>query len=90
MTVSGSRITVAVTATLLASSNNRQGDQSVKVQNPTGGQIVYIGGSSVTATAYGYALAVGAEASFVLKSGESLYGIVAATTQVVNVLNSGA
>lgn len=89
MAVSGSRVTVAITATLLASSTNRQGEQTVKVQNPTLGQIVYIGDSTVTATAYGYAIAVGAEASFVIADGESLYGIVAATTQVVNVLATG-
>ena len=92
MAVSGTRVTVATTATLLLTAQGKAGSQqevNVRVQNPTGGQVVFLGNSAVTASAYGYSLAVAGEVLITLKNGESLYGIVAGTTQVVNVLATG-
>lgn len=66
------------------------------LQNPTGGQVVYIGDSDVT-TATGFPIAVGTEfrpeeisyRQLTGKDSERLYGIVAATTQDVHVLVPG-
>lgn len=92
MALTGVRVTVAATATLISSTVTRTGlahTRTVRIQNPVGGQIVYLGGSNVSGTVYGYALAVGAEILLTLSGGDSIYGIVAATTQVVNVLDTG-
>jgi len=93
MAVSGTRPTIATTATIVytAPANSGKGEMKpVRIQNPVGGQVVYLGGTGVTTALYGYALAVGGEVLVNLDAGETLYGIVAATTQQVNVLSNGA
>lgn len=91
MAVTGAAVTVAVTATLLSGADGDaiQG-QSVMVTVPAAGQTVFLGGSGVT-TATGYPVATGTSLPWpvALSVGEALYGIVAGTTQVVNVLRTG-
>jgi hypothetical protein len=90
MAVSTASVTVATTATQLsgADSGGSTSGQSVAVYVPTGGATVYVGSSAVT-TAIGFPVAAGEKMAFSLEPGESLYGIVAASTQAVNVFRSG-
>ena len=95
MAVAGLRITVGTTATLLSSTTpsdpiayNQKG-QSLLIQNPSTTVTVYLGGSNVTSTVYGFALAPQQAISIDLAGGENLYAAVATSTQVVNVLRSG-
>ena len=79
------KVTVSTSATLLAAKGGDVGyPQAVLVSNPTGGATVFLGGSTVNTT-QGFPLLAGAAVS-VDASGEELYGIVAASTQDVNVL----
>jgi hypothetical protein len=74
---------------LAAASGDRDGVRVV-VEVNTGGQSVFLGGSDVT-TANGLQVASGAKShEIVLARGESLYGIVAGTTQVVRVFKTSA
>lgn len=86
------RVTVNATATRLdtpdAAPDYQTPGQVIRVQNPTGGQAVYIGGAGVTAAAYGHELLAGASIEVALAQGDDLWAIVAATTQVVNVLRT--
>lgn len=81
------RVTVATTATRVdaAAAGDHIGECRITILNPTGGQSVFLGGSAVT-TAAGYELVSGASKDFDLEAGETLYGIVTATTQVVHIL----
>lgn len=90
MSVKSTAVTVAATATVLATAAADRDGMKVKVQVPTGGQTVFLGGSDVT-TVNGYAVATGTEAhELTLGRGEILYGIVAATTQAVRVLKTSS
>jgi len=92
MAVKSVAVTVPATAggILLASSVSDRDGVRVRVQVPSGGQTVYLGGSDVT-VANGYAVATGAEShELVLARGEALYGIVAATTQAVRVIKTSS
>jgi len=97
-------VTVAVTATILtADQSDVAPGTSLAVYVPVGGATVFIGGVAVT-TATGYPCLAGTEHFFDLEStgnprllpsslnptSESLYGIVATSTQAVNVLQTGA
>ena len=82
MAITQSRVTVATTATLLASSERRL---RVKIQNPVGGTTVQIGGPNVT-TATGMDLVAGANFDFIVEPNDPLYGIIAAATQAIQVL----
>lgn len=89
MAVTHERVTVATTATVISTAANDRDGHSVCVQNPAGGATVYIGGSGVTTSSYGVALGESSDISIDLLQGEVLYGIVASSTQTVNVLRAG-
>lgn len=85
MSVSGRRVTVTTTATLLSTAT--VSGQSIAVTNK-GAAAVDLGGSTV-ATGAGYSLAVDATASTDLDPGEELYAIAASGTVDVHVLETG-
>lgn len=89
MAVTHSIVSVGTTATVISTAANDRDGHAVCVQNPSSSTTVYIGGTGVTTTDYGVALAGGADISIDLLQGEILYGIVASSTQNVNVLRAG-
>jgi len=82
MAATATRITVSTTATLIATGD--VAGTSVVVRIPAGGNTVTIGGSDSVTTSNGFDLVSGESLSVELDSGEQLYGIVAASTQVVH------
>ncbi len=89
MAVTHNIVSVGATATIISNAGNDRDGHSVLVQNPSESVTVYIGGAGVTTTSYGVALAGGADISIDLLQGEVLYGVVASSTQNVNVLRAG-
>ena len=89
MAVTHNIVSVGATATIISNAANDRDGHSVLVQNPSASVTVYIGGAGVTTTSYGVALAGGADISIDLLQGEVLYGVVASSTQNVNVLRAG-
>jgi len=90
MAIQHARPTVTTTAsTIVAGTNDRSG-QSVLIQNPSAGATVYLGGTGVTSSSYGYALAGGSDIAIEMSAGESLLAITASGTQQINVLKQGA
>lgn len=96
MAVTPSRATVTTSAVLLASNaatDPGEGDYRNRrfiIKNSTGTASVFLGGSGVTtATGLEWAPDDGPLGDIELEPGESLYGIVAATTQTVHVLRTG-
>lgn len=84
--VTTARVTVATTATLLYTAPSSGVCPAspacrVLVRNPSTVS-VYVGDSGVT-TANGFEIAAGDAFGFNLRSGDTLYGIVAAATQVI-------
>jgi hypothetical protein len=80
--------TVATTATALwtdAADTSRGRRRLITIQNRAG-QAIFIGDSTVTTSVYGFTLAVSTSVTFEVAKGDVLYGIVAATTQVVGVM----
>lgn len=90
MAISHERVSVGTTATQISSNYAGKDGQAVSVQNPAAGATVYIGGEGVTTTSYGYSLAGGTDMAVQMQDGEKLYGVVATSTQTVNVLRQGA
>ena len=89
MALSHAIVSVGTTATLLSSSTAGRDGQTVLVQNPTGGATVYLGGTGVTTSSYGFLLEGGVAFAIDLQDNESLYGVVASSTQSVNVIRQG-
>ena len=91
MAINHAIVSVGSTATLLtvAASGGDKDGSTILVQNPTGGQAVYIGGAGVTTSSYGFILAVNSNMSIELNQDEALYGVVASSTQSVAVLRQG-
>lgn len=89
MAVTHSIVSVGTTATVISSAANDRDGHSVCIQNPSASTTVYIGGAGVTTSSYGVALAGGADISLDLLQGEIVYGVVASSTQNVNVLRAG-
>jgi len=105
MAIKASVVTVAATATILtADQSDVPPGTSIAIYVPSGGATVYIGDASVT-TETGYPLLPGTEhffdldptaspsystAAVIHTTSENLYGIVAASTQAVNVIQTGA
>lgn len=100
MAIVSTRPAVSTVATLIAS-NVLADDSSVQVshdwavrsfvaKNATATASVFLGGSDVTAAtpAFEWAITDG-PLTFELEPGESLYGIVAVTTQTLHVLRQG-
>jgi hypothetical protein len=90
MAITHERISVGTTATQISSNYAGKDGQTVSVQNPAAGATVYIGGEGVTTTSYGFALTGGTDMAVEMQDGEKLYGVVASSTQTVNVLRQGA
>lgn len=84
-------VSVGTTATALNTADTSFGAQraTILIQNPTGGATVYIGGSGVTTSSYGYLLAASSELSIDILPDEVLYGVVSTSTQNVAVLKQG-
>jgi hypothetical protein len=91
MAVTHAHVSVAATATVVAAPTTEyhgaRDRVGVSIQN-IGAATVYLGGSDVTTTSYGYQLAAGASMSIDLEYGDTLYGVVAAGTNVVAVLKA--
>jgi len=81
MTISNGAVTIAVTEVAIYA-NVGSSPATVKVSNGAAGQAVYIGATGL-AVADGWTLASDTTESFPLPAGNTLYGIVAGTTQVV-------
>lgn len=90
MAVAGARVAAAATPTIIADATRDRDGVTVVVQNPSGGSSVFLGGSTVSTTAYGHELAAGSTITVTLKRDETLYGVVATGTVTVNVLRLGA
>ena len=86
MSLESSAVTVATTATVIAT--GKTGASWVYLHAPAGGNTVYIGSSTVT-VANGLELPKGSLHEFWLAEADTLYGIVATSTQSVMVLKSG-
>lgn len=89
-------LSVTTTATALNTDTNELPGSignTIIIKVPAGGQIVYVGGSDVTADTTagtgGFPIASGDSLTITAGPGETLYGRVAATTQNVNVLRVG-
>lgn len=87
------RVTVGTSATQLHASSSQQDvaspGQRISVRNPTGAtQAVFIGGPGVTTSSYGRQLAAGESIDVQLDVDGELWAIVAATTQIVDVLRT--
>lgn len=82
MALSTAAVTVATTATLLATADSD--GEAVTVRN-VGGADIFIGASGVT-TANGFTLSDGEVIGFDLEGGASIYAIAAAGTVAVRVL----
>ena len=91
MAINHAIVSVGATATLLtvAASGGGKDGSTILIQNPTGGQAVFLGGAGVTSSSYGYKLAIGSDMSMELNQGEEVYGVVASSTQSVAVLRQG-
>lgn len=89
MAVTHNIVSVGTTATAISSAVSDRDGHSVLIQNPSESVVVYIGGTGVTTASYGVALAGGADISIDLQQGEILFGVVASSTQNVNVLRAG-
>lgn len=88
MPVIGERITVATTATAIFTPTNGAAvdRKSAIIKLPSTAAVpVFLGGSGVT-TGTGYQMAAGDIIDVSLLSGDTIYGIVAAGTEVVHVL----
>ena len=79
-------MTIATTATVIAT--GKTGASWVYLHAPTGGNTIYIGPSTVT-VANGLELPKGALNEIWLAEADTLYGIVATSTQSLMVLKSG-
>ena len=86
MSLESSAVTIGTSATVIA--NGKTGASWVYLHAPTGANTVYIGSSTVT-TANGLELPKGALQTFWLAEADTLYGIVATSTQSLMVLKSG-
>ena len=86
MSLNGSVVTVGTSATVIAT--GKTGASWVYLHAPTGGNTIFIGPSTVT-VANGLELPKGALQTVWLAEADTLYGIVATSTQSLMVLKSG-
>lgn len=85
--ITGSRVTVGTSATLVSSANKV--DQTVAVQNEDASITAYLGGPDVSSTNYGYKLLPGQVFVIRMTVGESLFGCLASGSLPLNVLVKG-
>jgi hypothetical protein len=90
MAILHERVSIGITPTQVSSNFAGKDGQTVSVQNPTGGATVYLGGEGVTTTSYGFELVEDVTFTIEMQNGEKLYGVVASSTQTVNVIRQGA
>lgn len=90
MAVSHQRVTVGTTATQLTSDADGRDGQTISIQVPSGGATVFLGGAGVTTASYGFELLAGVSFAVELQQGEKVFGVVASSTQTVNVFRQGA
>lgn len=81
-------VTVATTATLIANGGARVNPDHVIISVPTGGATVYVGDANVNTSTLGFPVVAGSTFTWPM-TGESIYGCVAASTQVVTIAESG-
>ena len=94
MALQGAIVSVATSATLLSAGVGGRDGQTLLIQNPSTTITVYLGGSDVSSSVYGHALApatatVPSFVSIKLDNGDALYGAVASGTQNLNVIRQG-
>lgn len=88
MSVKHASVSVGTTATsLLTGVTDINENRSIVLTN-AGSASVYIGGSDVTTSVYGYELAAGGELAIDLQQGDVPYGVVASGTVTVRALHS--
>lgn len=80
-------VTVTTSPTLIAGGGARVNPDQVVISVPAAGATVYLGDASVT-TSTGFPVAAGGVFKWGL-TGESVYGVVAASTQAVNIAERG-
>jgi hypothetical protein len=88
MGVRHERVSITTSPTQVSSDFAGRRGQTVSIQNP-GSSTVYLGGSDVTSSSYGFELGAGITFSIDLFDQETLYGVVASGTQTVNVIRQG-
>lgn len=89
MALGHQQVTVTTDPTLLSAVEAGRDGQTVLIQNPAGAVTVYLGASNVSTANYGYLLTNGTDFAIDLQVDEAIYGIVASSTQVVNILRQG-
>jgi len=91
MAIKHSVVSVGTTATALHAGNGRLTGHkfTIMVQVPTGGATIYLGGSGVTTTNYGYALVAGGDYALDMNPSETLYAVVATGTQSAYIIKQG-
>lgn len=86
MAVTGSVISVGTSATAVASAALNGSDDRYCVAQNLSSVDVFLGGSNVTTSVYGFKLSAGLSLQFPLARGETLYGCVATGTANVGSL----
>jgi len=89
MAITHGVVSVGTTATLVSAVKAGRDGQTVLVQNPSGAANVFLGGSGVTTTSYGYLLVGGSAFAIEIQDGESLFAVVATTPHNVSVIRQG-
>jgi hypothetical protein len=90
MAITHARVSIGITPTQISSDFAGKDGQAVLVQNPSNGTTVFLGGDGVTTTSYGFQLDAGSNFTIEMQNGEKLFGVVASSTQTVNVIRQGA
>ncbi len=87
MPVRSTLVVVAATPTILAGPGGPAGDNREVLVGNGSAVTLFVGGDDVTIV-NGFPVAAGASAGIVLATGDTLYGVVAAATQNINVLQT--
>jgi hypothetical protein len=95
MASTASRVTVSTTATLLTATNDAYSRlwvdgyaSGIAIRVPVGGATVSIGFDSSVTTSTGWDVLAGESISLALREGDTVYGIVASSTQAVQVIRT--
>lgn len=90
MAVTHQRVSIGTTATKVTADADGKDGQTISIQVPLAGATVFLGGAGVTTASYGFELLEGTTFSVELQQGEQVFGVVASSTQTVNVFRQGA